>query len=166
MGILNTFKKKNKDTDKEDKVNDKVRESGRGQNLKKDTVEKTEKKAEKEVKEKKKDTPVVSKKEKSSKGKKVKGSAYRVLVKPLITEKVTDMGMYNKYAFEVTLDTNKQEVKKAMQEVYGVVPISVNILNMKGKSVRFGRVTGKTKKWKKAIITLKKDDKIEVYQGV
>jgi large subunit ribosomal protein L23 len=160
MGILNTFKKKTKETDKKDKVNDEVREGGLGQEVKKDAVKKTEKKAEK------KDVATTVKKEKSAKGKKVKSSAYRILVKPLITEKVTDMGMHNKYAFEVILNTNKQEVKKAIQEVYGVSPISVNILNMKGKKVRFGRVTGKTKKWKKAIITLKKEDKIEVYQGV
>ena len=166
MGILNTFKKKTKETDKKDKVNDEVREGGLGQEVKKDAVKNTEKKVEKKVKSEKKDVATTVKKEKSAKSKKVKGSAYRILVKPLITEKVTDMGMHNKYAFEVTLNTNKQEVKKAIQEVYGVSPISVNILNMKGKKVRFGRVTGKTKKWKKAIITLKKEDKIEVYQGV
>ena len=160
MGILNTFKKKIKEIDKKDKVNDEVREGGLGQESKKDAAKKTEKKIEK------KDVATTVKKEKSAKGKKVKGSAYRILVKPLITEKVTDMGMHNKYAFEVTVNTNKQEVKKAIQEVYGVSPVSVNILNMKGKKVRFGRVTGKTKKWKKAIITLKKEDKIEVYQGV
>ncbi len=148
MGILNTFKKKTKDTDK------------------KEEVKKVDTKAKKEAKPEKKKEAVVSKKEKSPKVKKAKGNAYRVLVKPLITEKVTDLGMYNKYAFEITLDTNKQEVKKAIQEVYGVTPTSVNIINMKGKAVRFGRVTGRTKKWKKAIITLKKDDKIEVYQGV
>ena len=153
MGILNTFKKK-------------INETDNSKDLKKDAVKKTEKKEEKGVKVEKKEVLAVSKKEKTPRGKRVKGNAYRVLVRPLITEKVTDMGMYNKYAFEITLNTNKQEVKKAMQEVYGVTPTDVNIINMKGKTVRSGRVTGRTKKWKKAIVTLKSDDKIEVYQGV
>ncbi len=108
----------------------------------------------------------VKKTDKKKDIKKIKGSAYRVLVKPLITEKVTELGELNKYGFEVSVKTNKTEIAKAIKEVYGVTPISVNIINMRGKRVRFGRTMGKKKDWKKAIITLKKGEKIEVYQGV
>lgn len=94
------------------------------------------------------------------------GRAYRVLVRPLITEKVTNLAVENKYAFEVATDTNKIEVSRAIQEVYGVVPTDVNIVNVKGKKVRFGRKFGKRKDWKKAIITLKKGETIKVYEGV
>jgi len=98
--------------------------------------------------------------------KKSTDNAYRVLLRPLVTEKGTFLGKENKYLFEVARNTNKIEIKKAIQEVYGVLPIDVNMVNMRGKKVRRGRITGKRKDWKKAIITLKKEDKIEIYEGV
>ncbi|MFC1599130.1 50S ribosomal protein L23, partial [Patescibacteria group bacterium] len=93
-------------------------------------------------------------------------NAYKVLLKPLITEKATDLVEQNKYSFAVALQTNKIEVKKAIKALYGVEPISVNIIRMRGKRVGYGRISGKRKNWKKAIITLKAGDKIEVYEGV
>jgi len=98
--------------------------------------------------------------------KKVSGQAYRVLVKPMVTEKATNLGSSNQYVFMVGIDTNKIEVAKAIQEVYGVKPISVNIIKVKGKKVNRGRITGKRKDFKKAIVTLKKGDTISVYEGV
>ncbi|MCD4705588.1 50S ribosomal protein L23 [bacterium] len=105
-------------------------------------------------------------KAKDTKKKKIDGIAYRILVKPLITEKVTDLAVFSQYAFEVSIKANKIDIKKAIQEVYGVSPIAVNVINMRGKKVRSGKVSGMTKRWKKAIITLKKGEKIEVYKGV
>jgi large subunit ribosomal protein L23 len=98
--------------------------------------------------------------------KKVSGQAYRVLIKPMVTEKATNLGSSNQYVFMVGIDTNKIEVAKAIQEVYGVKPISVNIIKIKGKKVNRGRITGKRKDFKKAVITLKKGDTISVYEGV
>lgn len=92
--------------------------------------------------------------------------AYRILVKPLVTEKATQLGALNKYVFEVDPSMNKVEVKKAIRSIYSVEPLDVNISNFSGKNVRFGRIQGKRKGWKKAIITLKKGDSIEVYEGV
>ncbi len=92
--------------------------------------------------------------------------SYRVLVKPLVTEKAAQIGALSKYIFVVHPKLNKLEVRKAIRAVYGLDPIKVNILNVSGKSVRYGRVTGKTKDWKKAVITLKPGEKIEVYEGV
>lgn len=100
---------------------------------------------------------------------KIKGGtkeAYRVLVKPLVTEKATELGSLNKYVFEIDPTMNKIEVKKAIRSIYEVEPVAVNISNFSGKSVRFGRIRGKRKGWKKAIITLKQGDSIEVYEGV
>ena len=94
------------------------------------------------------------------------GMAYRILVKPLISEKAAALGGENKYVFFVATDANKISVKKAIEEVYNVKPIAVNIINMEGKVVRRGRVTGQRKDYKKAIITLKKGDSITVYEGV
>lgn len=92
--------------------------------------------------------------------------AFRVLVKPLITEKATELNVQNKYAFVVSMAANKIEVAKAIYAVYGVKPASVNIISMQGKVVTRGRIRGQRKDWKKAIVTLKKGDSIKIYEGV
>lgn len=93
-------------------------------------------------------------------------NAYRVLVKPIISEKTTMGAGLNKYVFEVMANTNKVEIKQAISEAYGVVPLSVNIIKSRGKFVRRGRQTGRTKNIKKAIVTLKKGDSIKLYEGI
>ncbi len=103
---------------------------------------------------------------KKDKKKKKNGQAYRVLVKPMVTEKATNLGAINQYVFMVSFDANKIEVAKAIYEVYGVNPISVNIIKTKGKKVNRGRITGQRKDFKKAIITLKKGESISIYEGV
>jgi len=92
--------------------------------------------------------------------------AFRVLVKPLITEKATELSAHNQYAFVVSTSANKIEVAKAIQAVYGVKPTGVNIISMKGKAVTRGRIKGQRKDWKKAIVTLKKGENIKIYEGV
>jgi len=92
--------------------------------------------------------------------------AYRVIIKPLITEKATHLNAMNKYIFSVDPKMNKIEVKKAIRAIYQVDPVAVNIANFYGKNVRSGRRSGATKSWKKAIVTLKPGDKIQVYEGV
>jgi large subunit ribosomal protein L23 len=87
-----------------------------------------------------------------------------VLIKPIITEKASSFGELNKYVFEVTPRANKFEIKKAIQAVYGFTPAKVNIISVKGRKVRYGRIQGRTKAWKKAIITLKPGDRIELYE--
>ncbi|MFH1232487.1 MAG: 50S ribosomal protein L23 [Patescibacteria group bacterium] len=92
--------------------------------------------------------------------------AYNVLQKPLVTEKVTNLGICNKYVFVVANDTNKVEVAKAINQIYGVKPVKVNIIKMIGKATRSGKVSGKRKDWKKAIVTLSKGETIKIYEGV
>ncbi len=92
--------------------------------------------------------------------------AHRVLVRPLITEKAANFGTLNKYAFVVTGQSNKVEVAKAVQAVYGVKPVNVNIVCVKGKAVTRGRIKGRRSDMKKAIVTLKKGDTIQIYEGV
>lgn len=92
--------------------------------------------------------------------------AYKILIRPIVTEKGTYLGAQNKYIFEVGNFTNKIEVKKAIHAVYGVTPIKINMVNVSGKNVRHGKTYGRTKDRKKAIITLNAGDKIEVYEGV
>jgi len=87
--------------------------------------------------------------------------APKILIKPIITEKATALGALNKYVFEVASRANKIEIKKAIKELYNVEPIEINILKVKGKLVRYGKARGRTKNWKKAIVGLKKGQKIE-----
>lgn len=92
--------------------------------------------------------------------------AYRVLVRPLVTEKSSIGAGSGKYTFEVAVDANKIEVAKAIEEVYGVKPESVNVINMGGKTVRRGRLSGRRKDWRKAVVTLPAGKSIDVYEGV
>lgn len=92
--------------------------------------------------------------------------AYRWIVKPLVTEKASVLNALNQYVFAVAKDANKIEVAKAIESIYGVKPVSVNMLRVSGKNVRFGRIQGKRKDWKKAVITLPAGKSIKVYEGV
>lgn len=92
--------------------------------------------------------------------------AYRVLVRPLVTEKSTMLASHGKYVFSVAPKTNKIEVKKAIEALYGVKVDGVNILNQRGKIVFFAGKMGKRKNVKKAIVTLAKGQKITVFEGV
>lgn len=104
---------------------------------------------------------------KDAKSKAVKrGNAYRILVKPLITEKASHMGAINKYFFAVADSANKIEIADAVLEVYGIKPTAVNVISMLGKQKRSGRISGKRKDWKKAIVTLPKGQTINLYEGV
>jgi len=94
------------------------------------------------------------------------GNAYRILVKPVITEKAAILGHQNQYVFAVTAAANKIEIAKAVNEVYGIKPVDVNIVKMRGKKVRSGKVRGARKSWKKAIITLPAGKTIKIYEGV
>ena len=92
--------------------------------------------------------------------------AEQVLVRPVVTEKAAVLAQAGKYVFVVDPRMNKIEIKKAIRKIYKVDPTQVNILNVAGKGIRYGRITGRTKNWKKAIVTLKPGDKIEIYEGV
>lgn len=151
MGIFS--KKKTQDDEKTDdktvKVDDAKKTSGM-KNLYKDKNEKSVK------------TETYEKKEIKRKY----GTAYKILIKPLVTEKGSDLNTQNKYLFEVDKNANKIEIAKAITEVYGVKPTSINVSRVLGKTVRRGRYTGKRKNTKKAIVTLAKGDTISVYEGV
>lgn len=85
-----------------------------------------------------------------------------VVKHPLITEKSYKLSAEGKYVFMVDNQTNKSEVKKAVKILYKVDPISVNIINSRRKNKHFGpRITAGSK-YKKAIVTLKKGQKIDV----
>ena len=86
--------------------------------------------------------------------------ATQILVRPLLTEKSTDLQRLNKYTFEVAKDANKIEIRRAVEELGKCEVASVNTLNVKGKVRRTRRGTGKTPDWKKAIVTIKEGQTI------
>ncbi len=92
--------------------------------------------------------------------------AFKILVKPLITEKSAIAESKNKYSFIVVRSANKNQIKTAIQEVYGVKPSQVNVANIEGRRVRFGRSMGKRNDYKKAIVTLPEGKTIDIHSGV
>ncbi len=89
-----------------------------------------------------------------------------VIAKPLVTEKSAVLASKGQYVFVVAQDANRVQVRAAVKAAYGVTPVSVNIQRVRGKAVRFGRIEGRRKSWKKAIVTLPKGKTIDVYEGV
>jgi large subunit ribosomal protein L23 len=93
-------------------------------------------------------------------------SLYEVLRRPLITEKNTSLQVAGKYAFEVAAGANKTQVKQAVEKAFKVKVMAVNVMTVPGKERRVGRRKIMTPSWKKAIVTLKPGDKIELFEGV
>lgn len=89
-----------------------------------------------------------------------------ILVRPVISERSVELMEDNKYTFYVDKKANKSEIKKAVEEVFNVTVTRVNTLMVRGKLRRMGRFEGKTPERKKAIVTLKPGDKIEVFEGL
>ncbi|MDQ7823182.1 MAG: 50S ribosomal protein L23 [Candidatus Eremiobacteraeota bacterium] len=85
-----------------------------------------------------------------------------IIKKPIITEKSMEGAAINKYTFKVEKTANKVEIRKAIEKIFNVKVISVNTLNVTGKVRRRGKYEGRTSDWKKAIVTLKEGDKIEI----
>lgn len=87
----------------------------------------------------------------------------QVIQKVLLTEKGTRLQEQNKYLFRVDARANKLEIKKAVEEAFNVTVVKVNTMNRKGKKKRLRMWTpGETSSWKRAVVTLKEGDKIEL----
>ena len=85
-----------------------------------------------------------------------------IIIAPVITEKSAHQAEQNVYTFKVASSANKIEIKKAIEAAFGVKVEKVNTLNTKAKDKRVGRYTGKTKTYKKAIVTLVDGQAIEM----
>ncbi|MEW6407403.1 MAG: 50S ribosomal protein L23 [Patescibacteria group bacterium] len=152
MGIFDKFKKK------------KIKE-------KPEQKEKKEKK--KEIKEKEKKSETVKKPKSEERPRevikakpKILSLAFRILKKPLISEKASVLSETGKYVFIIDKKAKKQEVKRAILGVYGIKPIKINFVNIKGKIRRYGKIVGQTSDYKKAIVTLPEGKAIQVHEGV
>lgn len=95
-------------------------------------------------------------------------TAYDIIIRPIITEQSMEDLDIKKYVFEVAKDANKIEIKKAVEEIFGVKVIRVNTCIIPGKEKRLGaQPKGRTAEWKKAVVKLSKSSKnIELFEGM
>lgn len=149
MSILDKFKKKNEGMKKVGTASDAVKTQVKSDS-KKAVVKKTEKKQES----KKKAVQLVSKKSTDT------------LLEPIISEKTAALSDAGVLVFKVDKRANRIEVRNAFKELYKVVPRRVNIINIRGKAIRFGRTRGRQNDSKKALIYLPKGTRIDVFEGV
>lgn len=98
--------------------------------------------------------------------KEIKAWHYDVLVSPVVTEKSTMASEQNKVLFNVRLDVNKQQIKSAVENLFGVKVEKVNTLIREGKTRRFRNTEGKQSDTKKAIITLAEGQSVDISAGV
>jgi large subunit ribosomal protein L23 len=91
--------------------------------------------------------------------------AHDIIVRPVVTEKSSRLMSHNKYTFEVLPQANKIEIRKAVEEVFKVKVTSVHTINMPSKPKRMGRFLGRSRSWKKAIVTLAPGQRIEFFDG-
>ena len=98
--------------------------------------------------------------------------AAQVIVRPVVSEKSLDLTKSgNKYTFAVYSDANKHQIADAVEELFKVTVLDVNVLTTKSKAKqgrwrKRTRVVGRTTPWRKAVVTLKAGDKIEFFEGV
>ena len=88
-----------------------------------------------------------------------------ILISPIITEKSSMLQESNKYVLKVHKNSNKSQIKNAVEEVFDVTVESVNVIKVKGKNKTYGRNRVLTPAWKKAMVTLKLGDSISLYEG-
>lgn len=92
---------------------------------------------------------------------------HAVIKRPVVTEKITTLReAHNRYCFEVATWANKHQIKRAVEALFKVKVTGVTTMNVRGKVKRLGRNTGRRPDWKKAIVTLAKDNKIELIEGI
>lgn len=90
-------------------------------------------------------------------------NAYKIIKTVMVTEKASSMIEAGKYTFKVAPGSNKVEIAKAVEEVFGVKVKAVNTLNYLGKTKRRGAHVGKRADWKKAVVTLAPGQTIEIF---
>ena len=91
---------------------------------------------------------------------------HRTIVRPVITEKTSEAYQERgEYTFEVAPDANKLAIRQAIEELFGVKVTRVWTSNQRGKARRVGKTSGHRSNWKKAIVTLREGDTIEIFEG-
>ncbi len=95
--------------------------------------------------------------------------AFSTIIRPVVSEKSTVLGDQGKYVFEVAPEANKIQIKRAVEEAFANKKVqvdSVNIVHVTGKARRRGRSVGYTRSWKKAVVTLRAGQRLDLFEGV
>lgn len=92
-------------------------------------------------------------------------SARDIILEPIISEKSYDLTNQHKYTFKVSTKATKPQIRQAVEEVFKVGVINVNTINLRGKLKKQGWTRGYRPNWKKAIVTLREGDAIEIFEG-
>ena len=91
---------------------------------------------------------------------------YDIIIRPLITEKTNiQKEASNQFSFEVDRRANRIDIRKAVESIFKVKVAGVRTMHVKGKMKRRGRIVGKQKDWKKAIVTLMPGERIDFFEG-
>jgi large subunit ribosomal protein L23 len=90
---------------------------------------------------------------------------FEVIKRPLVTEKNTTLQGQGKYSFEVDSDANKMQVKQAVEKAFKVTVVAVNVMTVRGRERRVGRRKVLAGTWKKAVVSLKPGDKIQILKA-
>ncbi len=90
-------------------------------------------------------------------------SPYEVIIRPVVTERSFDLMEQGKYTFEVARTAPKEEIRNAVEKLFGVHVVKVNTINVKPKNRRVRYAMGKTRRWKKAIVTVAPGETIEIF---
>jgi large subunit ribosomal protein L23 len=94
-------------------------------------------------------------------------NVHDIIIRPLVTEKSTEqLERNNAYSFVVQRDANKIQIGKAIEELFNVRVREVRTMRYAGKQRRIGKFVGKRSSWKKAIVTLREGDTIQLFEGV
>jgi large subunit ribosomal protein L23 len=91
---------------------------------------------------------------------------FEVVRRPLVTEKNTALQATGKYGFEVREEASKEQIKQAIEKAFKVTVTKVNVMTVRGREQRVGRKKVLAGTWKKAVVTLKAGDKIQIFEGV
>ena len=88
-----------------------------------------------------------------------------ILLRPIVTEKSTALMEQGKYTFRVPLASTKIQIRQAVEQIFKVKVQAVNTMRYEGKLKRMGRTQGRRSDWKKAVVTLKPGEAIELFEG-
>ena len=92
-------------------------------------------------------------------------NARTVIIRPIVSEKSYALLAANKYTFRIHADAHKTQVRQAVEEIFGVRVRDVRTMSVKSKPKRRGYTSGRTREWKKAIVQLHPEDRIELFEG-
>lgn len=96
-------------------------------------------------------------------------NAFSTIIRPVISEKSTFLGDSGHYVFEVAPSANKIQIARAVEQAFAsekVNVVAVNIMHVRGKARRLGRSVGTTRSWKKAVVTLRPGQRLDLFEGV